>query len=348
MFGNKENSTIESERLILRAFSPDDWEAVQSWAGNPENVRYMSFGPNTEEQTKEFLSQARPGKDFAVVLKNESKVIGSGGISPDRNNDSGEIGWILHKDYWKRGYGTEFCGALLKYGFETLKLRRIHAPCAAVNYGSYRVMERNGMRREALHVKAFWARIDKEWINEAVYAILAEEYFASKCVSTSINATDIDFREIFEPSAKSGICNAILRALPDWFGIESSIVDYVEQVQSMPFYVAYDGDKPVGFVAVKVHNVYAAEVCVMGVLSEYHRRGIGEKLVGCCEKYCREHNIEFLTVKTLDESREDEGYSRTRKFYLKVGFRPLEVFPLLWDADNPCLFMVKHIEIQTH
>jgi len=37
-------------------------------------------------------------------------------------------------------------------------------------------VERNGMRREALHNKKFWVRVDKEWIDEAVYAILDEEY----------------------------------------------------------------------------------------------------------------------------------------------------------------------------
>ena len=76
----------------------------------------------------------------------------------------------------KLRYGTEICGELIRYGFEDLELRRIFVPCAAANYGSYRIMERNGMRREALHIKKFWARVDKEWIDEAVYAILAEEY----------------------------------------------------------------------------------------------------------------------------------------------------------------------------
>jgi RimJ/RimL family protein N-acetyltransferase len=109
-------------------------------------------------------------------LKKTGVVIGSGGIYPDEYGDTGELGWILHRDHWKRGLGTEFGGALIKYGFEELKLRRIFAPCAAVNYGSYRVMERNGMRREAVHRKAFWSRVDKEWIDQAVYAILAEEY----------------------------------------------------------------------------------------------------------------------------------------------------------------------------
>jgi len=171
---------LETKRLALRPLATDDFKAVHSWAGNPDNTRYMSWGPNNEEQTRSFLASVREGKDFAVILKDIGEVIGSCGIYPDENNDTAILGWILHIDHWKRGYGTELCGELIRYGFETLKLRRITAPCAAVNYGSYRIMERNGLRREALHVKAFWARVDKEWIDEAKYAILAEEYFAAR------------------------------------------------------------------------------------------------------------------------------------------------------------------------
>jgi RimJ/RimL family protein N-acetyltransferase/general stress protein 26 len=171
---------LETERLLLRPLAADDFEAVHAWASNPANIRYMSFGPNSEEQTRQFLASAKPGRDFAVVLKESGRVIGSCGIAPDKAGDTAEIGWILHMDHWKHGYGTELGGALIRYGFEELKLRRIFATCAAVNYGSYRVMERNGMRREALHRKAKWARIDREWIDRASYAILAEEYFSIK------------------------------------------------------------------------------------------------------------------------------------------------------------------------
>ena len=167
---------IETKSLTLRPLCPGDFEAVHSWAQNPENTRYLAWGPNTAEQTREFLASAQEGKDFAVVLKESGKVIGSCGVYPDGDNDTGLLGWILHKDFWKRGYGTELGGALIQHSFETLKLRRIHAPCAAENYGSWRVMERNGMRREALHLKAFWARVDKKWIDLVVYALLAEEY----------------------------------------------------------------------------------------------------------------------------------------------------------------------------
>jgi GNAT superfamily N-acetyltransferase len=149
--------------------------------------------------------------------------------------------------------------------------------------------------------------------------------------------------EEFDAGKKSSICNDILRALPDWFGIEASIVDYVEQVKSMPFFVAYDDCRPIGFVALKIHSVYTVEVCVMGVLSDYHRKGVGRRLIDQCESYCKENNVEFLTVKTLDESRADEGYLMTRMFYIGMGFKPLEVFPLLWDEENPCLFMAKYV-----
>ena len=156
----------------------------------------------------------------------------------------------------------------------------------------------------------------------------------------------IAIRPIATPEEKAGICNAILRALPNWFGVESSIVDYVQKVQAIPLWAAFDGNEPVGFVALKQHSPFAAEVCVMGILTAFHRRGIGAKLIARCEDHCAAHNIEFLTVKTLDGSAPSESYARTRAFYEAMEFRPLEVFPLHWDEQNPCLFMAKVIHPQ--
>jgi RimJ/RimL family protein N-acetyltransferase len=177
--------TLETKRTLLRPLRMEDFGAVHSWGSNPANTRYMAWGPNDEAQTREFLSSVKPGRDFAVVLKGAGAgaAIGSCGVYPDVAGDTGELGWILHMDYWKQGYGTELAGELIRYGFEDLKLRRLFAPCAAANYGSYRIMERNGMRREAVHVKAFWARVDREWIDEAIYAILADEYFNRERIS---------------------------------------------------------------------------------------------------------------------------------------------------------------------
>ena len=158
-----------------------------------------------------------------------------------------------------------------------------------------------------------------------------------------MSAATLKIKEIQDPAEKAGISNGTLRSLPEWFGHEASLMDYVERTQSMPFYAAFDADNPIGFVAIKLHNAFTAEVCVMGIQREYHRQGIGKLLIDSCIQYCKDNQMEFLTVKTLDASGQSESYDKTRQFYLSMGFKPLEVFPLLWDEDNPCLFMAMYI-----
>jgi predicted thioesterase/RimJ/RimL family protein N-acetyltransferase len=179
---------LETDSLILRPFTMEDLDVVHSWASNPDNVRYMSWGPNTKQQSMDFLTDTQAGADFAVVLKDTGALIGSCGIYPDGTCDTGEMGWILHQNYWKQGYGTELGEALIRYGFEDLKLRRISALCAALNIASRRIMEKNGMRLETLAKKAFWARVDKEWVDQAIYAILAKEYFAESSSLTGMSS----------------------------------------------------------------------------------------------------------------------------------------------------------------
>lgn len=153
----------------------------------------------------------------------------------------------------------------------------------------------------------------------------------------------MNIKPVFDSKTKSAICDSILRSLPEWFGIEESIVDYTKHVGEMPYYAAFDGEGSVGFIAIKAHNPYTAEVYVMGVLSGCHRMGVGSALMDRVERHCIAGGFKFLTVKTLDSSAASEHYERTRQFYFKMGFLPLEVFPLLWDERNPCLFLAKQL-----
>jgi len=153
----------------------------------------------------------------------------------------------------------------------------------------------------------------------------------------------MDINEITNKEEKSLITNTIVRKLPNWFGIEESIVNYVKEVQDYLFYACFNHKEAIGFIALKQHNQYTVEIAIMAVLLEYHKQGIGKKLVDISEQRLRREKIQFLTVKTLDASRFDESYSKTRKFYQAVGFLPLEVFPTLWDKANPCLFLCKVI-----
>ena len=151
-------------------------------------------------------------------------------------------------------------------------------------------------------------------------------------------------KEITNPNEKAQICNTVLRALPNWFGDEGSIVDYVNDVRDMPFYCAVCNNNPIGFVSIKTHNLHTADIYVMGILESHHGQGVGRKLVQVCEDYCRTHGMEFLTVKTLADTHPDPYYAKTRMFYMAMGFKPLEIFPLFWDKSNPCLFMAKHVK----
>lgn len=138
-------------------------------------------------------------------------------------------------------------------------------------------------------------------------------------------------------------CRKILVALPTWFGIPASVEDYVARADRSPTVIASQGDRDVGLLTLVRHSPYAAEIYVMAVLPEFHRRGIGQALLGHAEAMLAAEGVEFLQVKTLAPSKPDQGYDETRAFYQANGFRELEEFPELWDPGNPALQMIKAI-----
>jgi ribosomal protein S18 acetylase RimI-like enzyme len=141
---------------------------------------------------------------------------------------------------------------------------------------------------------------------------------------------------------QAAVCEPILRALPDWFGIEAAIVQYVREIETLPTFVAEREGIPVGFLTLKRHTACAAEIYVMGVRPEARRQGFGRALVRRAEVYLRREQVDFLQVKTLSASHPDLGYTETRAFYAALGFKPLEEFKQLWNEQNPCVLMVKH------
>lgn len=150
--------------------------------------------------------------------------------------------------------------------------------------------------------------------------------------------------EVKDSSMKSHYAEPILRALPEWFGIEQAIKDYVQGVASLPFWIAVDHDDTcVGFISLKVHYGHTGDIYVMGVLPDYHRKGVGRLLMAEAEKYLKNSHCKFIIVKTLSDIVGYEPYERTRMFYKSVGFEELITLTEMWDAENPCLIMIKTI-----
>lgn len=139
-------------------------------------------------------------------------------------------------------------------------------------------------------------------------------------------------------------CEMILRYLPEWFGIEQAILNYKSDIQSMDTYVASTDDDIYGFITLNYHNEFSAEVQVMAVKRPYHRKGVGQTLVQFAEQILLKKQIKLFQVKTLGPSHPDMNYQKTRDFYLKQGFLPLEENKL-WGKTNPCLIMVKQLNM---
>lgn len=136
----------------------------------------------------------------------------------------------------------------------------------------------------------------------------------------------------------------LLRQLPEWFGIEDSVREYVDDALRMPTYVVRDeGRRVIGILLVHRHFPAAAEVHLMAVDRAWHRHGVGRALLSAAEDDLAGDGVAFLQVKTLSASRDDPNYARTREFYVAQGFVPLEEFPLLWNEANPCLQLVKSL-----
>lgn len=150
-------------------------------------------------------------------------------------------------------------------------------------------------------------------------------------------------REVTEPIEKAKIVRLILEALPDWFEVPESREAYIRESGSQQLFAAYDEDRPVGFMCLKETGKDTAELSVLGVLKEYHGKGIGRELFLKAKEAAVRKGYSFLQVKTVKMG-VYEDYDKTNRFYLALGFKEFEVFPLLWDEDNPCQIYVMSLK----
>ena len=149
-------------------------------------------------------------------------------------------------------------------------------------------------------------------------------------------------QRIEDPDRREAAAREVLEALPDWFGIPESREAYIRESRAQPFWADIESGETRGFLALKETSPYTAELAVMGVLPEYHRRGIGRALFDAFRRYAKEKGYVFLQVKTVREGRY-ACYDRTNAFYRSLGFRELECFPTLWDEANPCQIYVMNV-----
>ena len=182
----KPDYPIRTPRLALRPFTADDLDALYEFHRLAEVTRYLYHEPRNRAQVSVLLE----GKMTASVLTADGKALclaaelaATGQLVGDctlfwlsRAHQQGEIGFIFDPAFQGRGLATEAAAALLRLGFEGLGLHRIIGRCDGRNRGSAKVMEHNGMRREAHLIENEFVK--GEWTDELAYAILDREWRA--------------------------------------------------------------------------------------------------------------------------------------------------------------------------
>lgn len=147
---NKE-PILETERLILRPITLDDAEACFSWGSDERVARFMCY-PTAKDisETIAWIKTTLVDEEewnWAFVLKSENRVIGTGGIGPNKFMDGyWGIGYNLHYDYWHKGYCTEAMRAIVDYAHNELGVNKICSDHAVDNPRSGKVMEKLGLK----------------------------------------------------------------------------------------------------------------------------------------------------------------------------------------------------------
>ena len=178
---------IETERLILRDFEVSDFDDVHEYSSDYENVKHMMFGPNTPEQTREYLEKqcikeknADPRMHYNIALqrKEDGKVLGGISLHMNWRRDDGILGVIINRHYSGHGYVTEGLAGALDYFFGVLRLHRVHGVCDINNACIIHIFEKVGFRNEGRMVKRGKNRPEdpEPYFDQFGYAILAEEW----------------------------------------------------------------------------------------------------------------------------------------------------------------------------
>jgi ribosomal-protein-alanine N-acetyltransferase len=175
-------TVLETARLSLRELTTGDFEAVHAYASDPEVVRYMTWGPNTRQDTLDFLESARaaaredPRHDYelGVVTRDGARLVGCVGLHVRADETTGMLGYCFHREAWGLGYATEAGRAMLALGFDVLLLHRIWAGCDPDNIRSARVLEKLGMRLEGRLRDD--VRVRGDYRDSLVYGVLESEW----------------------------------------------------------------------------------------------------------------------------------------------------------------------------
>ncbi len=163
--GKTMNITIETERLILRPLVSSDAEAAFKWCGDKDVNKYMIYPLyHSADEVREWVESRNiddsDNYDLGIVLKGTGELIGSGGLTYDKDRDAWEVGYNLRKDMWGQGIAVEAMNGIIAEVDKTRGIKTLYGSCAKENARSRRVLEKLGLiyYRDRVYEKADGSR----------------------------------------------------------------------------------------------------------------------------------------------------------------------------------------------
>lgn len=152
----KKFNALVSERLLFTPISLKDAEAIHTFASDEDVSRFIGWPltetlEETEDYVKEMIEREDKGSHLyaSLVEKNTKRVIGCVMLfNFDKSANSGEVGYVLHKAFWGKGYISEALRVMVAYAFDIMDLHRLSARVVDTNYASAKVLEKNGFKKE--------------------------------------------------------------------------------------------------------------------------------------------------------------------------------------------------------
>jgi ribosomal-protein-alanine N-acetyltransferase len=166
---------IETERLLMRPFITEDLEKLIELRSDDEVIKYLGGrtlqSPEALAKRLQFYIDCYEKYGFgmcAMIWKETGEMFGWSGLQPLDGTNEIEVGYGMIKEFWGKGIGLEAAQSWLEFGFKMKNLERIVAVASPENVGSWRIMEKCGMKRE---------KIEKHYNMECVfYGISRDEY----------------------------------------------------------------------------------------------------------------------------------------------------------------------------
>jgi RimJ/RimL family protein N-acetyltransferase len=176
---------VQTARLSLREFVLADFDAVHAYSSDPRVTRYLFFGPRNAESTAEYLEELlasqveRPRTRFELAVEEiaSGQLIGACDLSLIEGNVV-DLGYMLGSDQWGKGYATEIALALVDAAFFDLRADRVISTVDVNNRASIRVLEKIGMRWEAVYRKH--RRAKNRWWDCHLFTLPREVWEASR------------------------------------------------------------------------------------------------------------------------------------------------------------------------